>query len=45
VSGYAIQAVTGDTGMMNMGIVLMALGIIFYIIEFIAKVYAYSQQS
>jgi len=41
MSGYAIQAVSGDSGMMNLGIALMILGIVFYVIEFIVKVYAY----
>jgi hypothetical protein len=41
MSGYAIQAVTGDSGMMNLGIGLMVLGIVLYIIEFIIAVYSY----
>jgi hypothetical protein len=41
MGGYAIHAVTGDSGMMNIGIGLMILGIVLYIIEFIIAVYSY----
>jgi len=41
VSGYTMEMVTGDAGMKNLGIVLLVLGIVFYVFEFFIKVYAY----
>ena len=40
-TGYTIQFITHDTGMINLGIVLMASGILLYAGEFAVKVYAY----
>jgi len=40
-AGYSVQFVTHDAGMTNLGILLMALGIIFYASEFAVKVYSY----
>lgn len=44
-AGYAMRAITQDSGMMNLGIALLVLGIVFYTIEFIIKVYAYFSES
>lgn len=44
MSGYTIQAVTKDSGMMNFGITLIIIGIVLYVIEFIVKIYAYFQE-
>ena len=43
-AGYTVQFFTHDAGMINLGILLMALGIIFYGTEFAVKVYAYVNQ-
>jgi len=40
-AGYTVQFLTHDAGMTSLGILLMALGIIFYAAEFVVKVYAY----
>lgn len=40
-SGYTMEMLTGDAGMKNLGTGLMVIGIVFYGIEFIIKVYDY----
>ncbi len=40
-AGYTVQFLTHDAGMMNLGIILMASGILLYAGEFVVKVYAY----
>ena len=40
-TGYTVQFLTHDAGMINLGILLMASGILFYAVEFAVKVYAY----
>jgi hypothetical protein len=40
-AGYTVQFLTHDAGMINLGILLMASGIVFYAGEFAIKVYAY----
>lgn len=40
-AGYTVQFLTHDAGMINLGILLMASGILFYAVEFAVKVYAY----
>ena len=40
-AGYSVQFLTHDAGMTNLGILLMASGILFYAGEFLVKVYAY----
>ena len=42
IGGYTIQLVTGNVGMENFGILLIALGVILYLIELF--LYYYSQQ-
>jgi hypothetical protein len=39
-AGYSINAVSHDAGMMNTGIVMIILGTVFYVLEFIAKIAA-----
>jgi hypothetical protein len=41
LAGYTVQILTHEAAMMNLGILLMALGIILYIIELAAKIYSY----
>lgn len=41
IAGYSMNAMIHDAGMMNTGIIMMALGIIFYAVEFLAKVAIY----
>ena len=41
MSGYSINAIAHDAGMMNTGMTMMAIGIILYIAEFIAKAAVY----
>jgi len=43
-AGYTVQSLTHDAGMTNLGMLLMALGIIFYTSEFAVKVYAYFRE-
>lgn len=44
LAGYSVQFLTHDAGMIHLGILLMALGIIFYGTEFAVKVYVYFNQ-
>jgi len=39
IGGFTAEIITGDMGMKNLGIVLMAIGIIIYVIELIAAIY------
>lgn len=41
MSGYSINAIANDAGMMNAGMTMMAIGTILYIAEFVAKVAVY----
>jgi hypothetical protein len=41
LTGSAIELATRDTGLRDLGILLMALGIIFYVIELIITVHDY----
>jgi len=39
IGGFTVEMITGDIGMKSLGIVLMAIGIIIYVIELIAAIY------
>lgn len=45
LSGSAIELATRDVGMKNFGMLLIALGIIFYVIELLITAYAYFTES
>ena len=38
LAGYSINAISQDAGMMNGGVLMMVLGVGFYILEFVAKI-------
>jgi hypothetical protein len=38
LAGYSISALTSNDGLMNTGIAMITIGIIFYVLEFIAKI-------
>lgn len=40
LAGYSINALLNDGGLMNIGVALIAMGIIFYLIELAAKILA-----
>lgn len=41
LAGYSISAFTNENGMMNTGIIMIVLGIMFYLLEFLAKIASY----
>jgi hypothetical protein len=41
LAGYSMNAISHDAGMMNAGIGMLALGILFYGVELAAKIAAY----
>lgn len=43
MSGYAMNAVIHDAGMMNGGILMMVVGVVLYIVEKIAFAYSNSE--
>jgi hypothetical protein len=40
LAGYGINAVSSNSGIMNTGIILIVLGVVFYLLEFFAKIFS-----